>query len=81
MNRFSEVELVGSQIRLRIIRPFDAAAAFDLLRDGVVARTLLWDGPSSESELVDAYQAREQWWQESEESEGSFAIELVDQRC
>lgn len=57
LRRFTDVELVGEQVRLRPLRREDASAAFELLSDDLVTRTLLWDGPSSVEALADAYEA------------------------
>lgn len=53
--RFSHVEITGDKVRLRPVRPEDAPAAYPLLRDDRVVRTLVWEGPTSVEELADGY--------------------------
>ena len=73
---FADVELVGSRIRLRPIRPEDALGAYGLLVDDQVTRTLLWDGPSSLEELIEAYGRRAEWW-ETGVGTYTFGIEVL----
>ena len=55
--RFSHIELTGERAVLRPQSPDDAPAAFRLLSDDRVTRTLLWDGPTSPEALRDYYSA------------------------
>ena len=71
---FSHAELVGEKMRLRPIRPKDGPPAYELLHDGAITRTLVWDGPASAEELVESYARREDWWQDGT-GDYNFAIE------
>ncbi len=66
--------LTAEHIRLRPIRSEDAAAAYPLLADDRVTRTILYDGPASVNDLAGDYRTRAAWW-----SDGTgdywFAIE------
>lgn len=77
---FTRAELVGEKVRLRPIHPGDAESAYPLLEDGVVVRTLTWDGPSSVEDLAESYRQRSERWLtgEPEELELGFRIESLD---
>jgi ribosomal-protein-alanine N-acetyltransferase len=56
--------LTGEHIRLRPIRSEDAAAAYPLLADDRVTRTILYDGPTSVDDLARDYRTRGAWWRD-----------------
>ena len=61
-------ELQGDFILLRPIQPGDAEAAFPLAHDDRVTRTLIWDGPTTQEVLTEAYERFSDIWQQ----EGSY---------
>ena len=75
--RFDHVEMTGDSVRLRPCEAADAEAAYALLEDSVVTRTLLWDGPSDADELAASYALRRQWWKEGT-GEYTFAIDALE---
>ena len=60
--RFTHAELAGNKIRLRPIRSSDAHTAYELLRDGVVTQTLVWDGPATGEEITLSYRDHSDGW-------------------
>ncbi|UCB43270.1 MAG: GNAT family N-acetyltransferase [Dehalococcoidales bacterium] len=70
------IELVGERVRLRPIKESDAADAYRLLVDDAVLSNLVWDGPTSEAEIAEAYDRLEGELKSGESY--SIAIERVD---
>ena len=66
-------ELQGDLIRLRPIQSGDAKAAFPLAHDDRVTRTLIWDGPTTQEVLTEAYERFSGQWQQGDTYH--FAIE------
>ncbi len=61
MKSKSDYYLSGNLVNLRPVRASVAPAAYHLLRDENVLEWLLWDGPSSESEIESTYRI----WEDS----------------
>jgi len=74
--RFSEVELTGSLVKLRVPALTDADPAFKLLCDVRVTSQLIWAGPESAESLADGYRTRAMWWKEGQ-GDYTFAIEAL----
>jgi ribosomal-protein-alanine N-acetyltransferase len=73
---FERIELVGDRVRLRPVRPADAAEAYRLITDDAVLATLLWEGPASVHERAAIFGR----WQADLRTgdRHSFAIERAD---
>ncbi|MQG75880.1 MAG: GNAT family N-acetyltransferase [SAR202 cluster bacterium] len=66
-------ELEGNLIRLQPIQSGDAKAAFLLAHDDRVTRTLIWDGPTTQEVLTEAYERFSGQWHQGDTYH--FAIE------